>query len=355
MTVPVFWRWWAAAVACLVSAMSVAAARTGAAESHPPRLPQQLSETGLFSDVASLTVDPRHRAFSPQYPLWTDSAQKRRWVSLPTGTTIDVRDIDAWSFPTGTRFWKEFSFGGQRVETRMLVKSSAGWEFGSYAWNDAQTDAALAPPTGIPNLVEVANGKRHSVPSVEDCRACHDSNRTEVLGFTALQLSDDRDAEALHAEPLGEGMLTLRDLVAEQRLQPARPELVSTPPRIPAASPRSRAALGYLSTNCGACHNTDSSLASLGLTFRQPAYSGGLAVVSPSLKRRTKWDRPGAVPETTVVVDHSALEQSALLLRMRSRRPASQMPPLGTVLPDHDAIDVMTRWVREDLSSETDR
>ena len=343
-----FCRTCSAAVVCLALAMSLASARTGASASSPPRPPQWLSETGLFSNVASLTVDPRHRAFSPQYPLWSDAAQKRRWVSLPAGTTIDVSDIDAWDFPAGTRFWKEFSFGGRRVETRMLVKSSdTAWSFASYVWNEGQTDAELAPSSGLRNVADIAPGKTHSIPSVEDCRACHDSARTEILGFTALQLSDDRDTGAPHAEPLGNDMLTLRGLVDEGRLHPARPELVSTPPRIPSASPRERAALGYLSTNCGSCHNTSSSLASLKLTFRQPAYDGGLAVVGASLGRRTKWDRPGAVPETTTVIDRATPEHGALLFRMRSRRSTSQMPPLGTVLPDHAAIDLVTQWARE--------
>ena len=348
MTTPVFCRTCSAVMLCLALAMSIASARTGATASWPSHLPQRLSETGLFSDVASLTVDPRHRAFSPQYPLWTDAAQKRRWVSLPAGTTIDVSDVDAWDFPAGTRFWKEFSFGGRRVETRLLVKSSdTAWRFASYLWNEAQTDADLAPSSGLRNVAEVAPGKQHSIPSVEDCRACHDSARTEILGFTALQLSDDRDTGAPHAEPLANGMLTLRGLVDERLLYPARPELVSTPPRIPSASPRERSALGYLSTNCGSCHNASGSLASLRLTFRQPAYGGGLVVIGPSLERKTKWDRPGAVPETTTVIDRAMPERGALIFRMRSRRPTSQMPPLGTVLPDRAAIDLVNQWAHE--------
>src|SRR5215204_7713958 len=45
----------------------------------PRKPPQALQETGLYSDFAALEVDPRHLAFSPQYPLWTDGAAKRRW------------------------------------------------------------------------------------------------------------------------------------------------------------------------------------------------------------------------------------------------------------------------------------
>jgi hypothetical protein len=348
-----FWRSCAAGAVCLASMATIAASGAGSAASasQPGPVPSRLSETGLYSDASSLAVDPRHLGFSPQYPLWTDGAHKRRWVSLPAGAAIDITDIDAWSFPVGTRFWKEFSFGGRRVETRMLVKSSqTDWQFASYVWNDAQTDAVLAPASGLPGVAEIAPGKKHSIPSVDDCRACHDSRRTEVLGFSALQLSDDRDEHAIHGEPLREGMVTLRTLLADKRLQPSRSELLSAPPRIPAASSRERAVLGYLSTNCGACHNPDSTLASLKLVFKQPAYGGGLSIVREGLARRTKWDRPGAAPETTSVIDPAVPEHSALLYRMRSRRPASQMPPLGSVTLDAAAVDQVTVWVREELS-----
>jgi hypothetical protein len=38
-----------------------------------------------------------------------------------------------------------------------------------------------------------------------------------------------------------------------------------------------------------------------------------------------------------------------MLYRMKSRRPSSQMPPLGTVVPDRDAIEALTIWIKEDL------
>lgn len=43
-------------------------------------------------------------------------------------------------------------------------------------------------------------------------------------------------------------------------------------------------------------------------------------------------------------------DASAMLARMRSRRPSSQMPPLGTVLRDDKAIDAVTKWIAEDLA-----
>src|SRR5829696_1631928 len=175
---------------------AAAASETGATAPVAPRL---LSQTGLYSDAAALKIDERNRPFSPQYPLWSDGAGKRRWVRLPAGSQIDVADLEKWELPVGTRFWKEFSFNGRKIETRFLWRTGRErWVVASYAWNNAQTDAELASESGVAGIAEIAAAKRHSIPPVSECRSCHDSSRTEILGFTALQLSDDRDPNALH-------------------------------------------------------------------------------------------------------------------------------------------------------------
>ena len=45
-----------------------------------------------------------------------------------------------------------------------------------------------------------AAGKSHTIPGVNDCKACHQGGRSEVLGFGLIQLSPDRDPGALHAD-----------------------------------------------------------------------------------------------------------------------------------------------------------
>ena len=59
----------------------------------------------------------------------------------------------------------------------------------------------------------------------------------------------------------------------------------------------------------------------------------------------TRWQMPGLPDGQTVLVKSGAPDLSALLVRMRSRSPSSQMPPLGTVVRDHQAVDVLTRWI----------
>jgi hypothetical protein len=332
------------AAALFVSIVRATAAETGAA----PVAPRFLSETGLYANAAKLKIDARNRTFSPQYPLWSDGATKRRWVRLPEGSRINVADLATWELPVGTKFWKEFSFNGRKVETRFLWQTRKGhWVFASYAWNDAQTDAELASESGIANIAEIDNGKRHSIPSVSECRACHDSKRTEILGFTALQLSTDRDPNALHAETLTGDMVTLKTLLDENLMRPRRPELVANPPRIAAASPITRTALGYLSANCGNCHNRDSSIASLGLDLLQnPSAS---APECSAVGKRGHWVVPEA-PEESRIINPGHPESSALIRRVNSRRPISQMPPIGTVVVDRAAVDLLTKWVQDGTS-----
>ena len=176
------------------------AARLAASERSTP-LPQRLSDTGLYVAGSVTTVRADNIAFAPQYPLWSDGTSKRRWIYLPPGTAIDASRIDAWEFPVGTRLWKEFSYD-RRVETRFIERLADGsWRFAAYVWNEAGTDAVLAAEDGAVLPISAAPGGRYTVPSRNDCLACHEGAPVPVLGFSALQLSPDRDPLAPHAEP----------------------------------------------------------------------------------------------------------------------------------------------------------
>lgn len=286
--------------------------------------------------------------FAPQYPLWTDGADKRRWVRLPAGARIDVSNPDVWRFPRGTTFWKEFSWNGHKVETRMIRHTAKGeWLFAAYRWNDEQTDAVLVPEAGVRGAYEVRAGRRHSIPGVADCLACHGSSPGVVLGFNALQLSDDRDPMSPHAEMLHSSMLTLSALVREKRLQPARREWVTQPPRIHTEDPVARAAMGYLSGNCGGCHNASGPLARLGFTLRHEV-AGAPSAPDPVLATASLTMSRFAVPGVegpARVLEPGHPERSALVHRMASRQPATQMPPLGTVIVDSAAVVLVARWI----------
>jgi mono/diheme cytochrome c family protein len=76
----------------------------------------------------------------------------------------------------------------------------------------------------------------------------------------------------------------------------------------------------------------------------------GDAVAEALVARATRWRVPGVPEGSSVAVDPAAPHHSALLARMRSRRPSSQMPPLGTAVRDEAAIEAITRWIATDLA-----
>jgi hypothetical protein len=312
-----------------------------------------LGRTGLYSDYAAKTIDPGNLPYSPQYPLWSDGASKRRWIYLPPGTSIDASDSDVWAFPVGTKVWKEFSFHGRKVETRLIEKTGTDqWQFAAYAWNDDESKAVLVPPRGLKKVAEIEPGLRHDIPSVSDCQACHVNARTEILGFSALQLSSDRDPAAPHAEPAAAGMVTLDILIAKGLIRAFPPAWRERPLRIEAPTPAGRAALGYLHANCGNCHNPAGTLDVINLLLRHSVAPGatGEPALQTAVDKHGRFHIPGMMPDETFLIHPGDPNHSTALYRIATRNPFRQMPALATKLVDADAVDLIRRWIQNDLA-----
>jgi len=246
------------------------------------RAPAHLSETGL--DAAG--VQP----YTPAFPLWSDGADKRRWIWLPPGARIDTANPDEWGFPVGTKLWKEFRVGGRRVETRLLWRLPDGWLAVPYAWRADGRDADL-----VLDGVRDARGTDHDIPSARACVGCHGGHASFVLGFSAIQLAPSLDAFA-------------------DRLT------VPIPP-----SPPAPAALGYLHANCGSCHHGNRPPSATWLA-PPPSFDAYLRVGDPTASTRIA----PIVP--------------ALLERMTGRR--RRMPPIATKHPDPAGIAALRAWRR---------
>jgi mono/diheme cytochrome c family protein len=315
--------------------------------------PASLRETGLYSDWNAKTVAPGKLRFSPQYPLWTDGAIKTRWMELPAGTFVDASDPDVWQFPVGTRFWKEFRFS-RRSETRFIEHTAEGWKYAAYAWNEDESEALLAPERGLPGDVVMRGGLRHDIPSRSDCRSCHEGSPSRILGFSALQLSADRDPNAPHAEPISNDGITLRTLMARGLVRGLPASLADGAPRIEAKSPTERAALGYLHGNCAHCHTLSGELASLKFSLQYPlaaplaAHPPGLATTFSQISKFVppSWDAPG----DRMVAGEP--DRSVLALRMASRNPVAAMPPLGSRIVDDEAVALIRRWIAEEIGTD---
>lgn len=305
----------AVAGACSDPAMP---ASPDAAPVQPRALPATLSRTGLYADFESKTLAATVIEFAPRNILWSDAADKRRWIQLPAGATIDSSSMDHWNFPVGTKWFKEFSLGGKRLETRLIwrVADTGDREqdtlFGSYVWDDSETEATFEKD-GAVNL----RGTQHDAPSADACWKCHIGEPGRALGFSALQLPD------LSALPL------------------------SDPPAAGTTYGAPNAALGYLHANCGHCHNpSGSAWATSGMVLRLDV--GERDVATSQVYRTTvgvpleNWLNHGY---TNRIVAGDP-DTSALLYRMTQRTMTIQMPPIATELSDPTGIDLVRTWIQ---------
>jgi hypothetical protein len=289
---------------------------------------QHLSETGLFTDIASLAVDPSAIPFEPGFKLWSDGATKRRWIRLPPGTKIDTSDMDHWVFPIGTQFWKEFSLNGVLLETRLVEHYGTGPEdywMGAFVWNADQTEADFAPD-GQQNIA----GTMHDAPAQKDCGDCHRGDVGRVLGFSAIQLSAATNGPDLHS-------LNAAHLLSNAPAAGGYPL---------GADPATTAALGYLHANCGHCHNLHGAAwPDTQMVLRSVVADTGLdtsAVYQSLVNVPLQYWKGGAI---TVRVAPGQPDQSAVIARMSARGNNDQMPPLATEVVDSTGLATVSAWI----------
>lgn len=298
------------------------------------RLPCLLSETGLYRADVSTLAEGVH-AYSPRYQLWSDGAEKKRWISLPVGTQIDTADMDYWSFPAGTKLWKEFTRDGVRVETRLLQKQSSGaWYAVAYQWRADQKEA-----DAVPNGVRNASGTPHDVPNGDDCLTCHSQMPDKALGFSALQLS--------HAAEAAGGALewTLDTLI--------RDDLLTAPPAqsftVPGAA-LDQDFFGYLHANCGHCHNpkgTANQQTGLDLWLKVADLAGPItasSVYQGIFDRDIVW-LDAEHPNAPKRIAPGSLPDSAMYQRFVEKGHTWSMPPLGTEVVDPAAKKLFEDWI----------
>jgi len=302
-------------------------------DAAPDASPPSLADEGLFLDIASQTLDPGVLEYAPAYPLWSDGAEKQRWIKLPPGGTIDTSDMDHWRFPAGTKFFKQFrSATGTQLETRVITRFGADpgqVELRAYVWNAAGTDAFWTP-AGAQNV----NGTAHDVPDQSTCYFCHEGQPHYVLGFQAVQLSHPGPGVTL-------GALAQAGLLSDP---PPPGEEYPVP-----GNPVQSAALGYLHANCGHCHNPEG-YPTRTFNIDMDLFVTTAAALGP-VELTPSWTTVNAPlvhfvepPYLTRVVPRDP-EASALFHRLSSRGTEAQMPPVATELVDADGQAAITAWI----------
>jgi len=300
--------------------------------------PSTLVETGLYCDIATYTVAPGLRPFRPRFELWSDGGEKSRWIQLPAGSKIDTTDPNHWSFPVGTKVWKEFKYLGKRVETRLIHRYGPGptdFLLAAYQWNANETAATLVDPTGVPNAAPTTGGAEpltHDIPATAQCNTCHGYLPERLLGFGAIQLSHSL------------GGTNIASLVQDN--------VLTVPPEaggytVP-GDDVDQAALGYLHANCGNCH-TDVR----GPTF--PRFKTRLLVGNTTVASTDVFKTAVNIPHTWVGAGGSGVglyriqggnaTLSELYYRISVRGSLAQMPPIATKVAHTEGRAALEAWI----------
>ncbi len=282
-----------------------------------------LSETALYANIGTKELNSDVELFVPQFKLWTDGAEKKRYIRLPENTQIDTSDMDAWVFPVGTELYKEFSRDGRRLETRLLRKDSAeAWTMVAYVWNEDESDAVLS-------LLGEANANRssHDVPNVFDCAWCHGAVE-RPLGFSAIQLSHD-----------GVG-LTMSRLIERN--------LLTAPPSVPITLPGDdldHQVLGALHANCGGCHSDEGAQSDLPLRLALRTDELDRVSSTPAYVSAVGQQIDRAIAGLTYYVFPRRPDDSLIWVRMSNRGSDVQMPPVGTEQQDTNTLQALEAWI----------
>lgn len=328
-----------------VLSLSGSIARLERDQSRSAGFPLRLSETGCFSSLSPLVPSPALVPYDVNSPLWSDGADKDRYLYLPPGRKIRFRATSAWEFPAGAVLVKHFSAetwesGAPRrrhLETRFLVKREAGFAYYTYRWNDAETEAMWIGGAQKRRLELHESGEgvpyEYHYPSPVECRACHTTAAGEALGVSTAQMNhaeagggnqldrlSSRGAFAAGSYPGTESLPFLVDYRA-----------ISHPPGLRARS--------FLHSQCAHCHRPDNPSAQSPMDLRHDTSLSAMRIcdVVPGHGDLGIGDARLLAPGDP--------DRSVLWARAARLDPRYRMPPLSTSRLDQAGLGALRDWI----------
>jgi uncharacterized repeat protein (TIGR03806 family) len=310
---------------------------------NPNELPRLLSKTGIFRSLRDLTPETGVRSYDVNVPLWSDGAQKRRWLVLPQDSPIGFVNRGPWKFPPGTVIVKHFEMPAGKgksarwLETRLLVVDRRGLGYGvTYKWRADRSDAELLAE-GLTEDFELNGQKRTWIyPSRTDCLVCHTPSSGFVLGVNTRQLNHAVSDAEKPAENL---------LMAWDRFGLFRPAIgngkIDGFERLAALadteSSLEHRVRSYLDANCAQCHRPGGARPEFDARFETP------------LSKQKLVNAPLASSDLGVsgvkLIAPGDTARSMVYLRMARREDVFNMPPLATQKADQEALKVFKEWI----------
>lgn len=321
----------------------------GPAPIGAPGFPKVLSQAGAFADLDSLTPASGILPYDIRVPLWSDGASKRRWVSVPEGTTIGFSDDEHFDIPAGAVFVKHFEMAlderfperRRRLETRVWVAARADAQYGvTYKWNSEQTDAELLIASETEDLTIIgADGEQRTqpyfYPGPADCQTCHNAQAGFVLGIRAAQLNRDIRYR-LDRPPIDQLSAWSEWGLIDRRIDVS---ISAQTPRLPLVADEEASledrVRSYWAGNCAMCH--------AGADGVVPGWD---ARFSTALDDQGIFEPPkNPSGPGTRLIEPGSPDQSLIYLRGDTADVPLRMPPLGRNRIDDAYVDLLGRWI----------
>ncbi|MEM7665746.1 MAG: SO2930 family diheme c-type cytochrome [Pseudomonadota bacterium] len=298
-------------------------------------MPRTLSDFGFFADGPSQKPVPHVYPYELNTPLYSDGADKLRFVYRAAGTRFEPgegNDAEGLlTLPVGTALIKTFAFGEgaerRLIETRVLLHRADGWLALPYRWNEEQTEATLALAGGrLPITTPQGEEISYRIPNKNQCKTCHSKDGEVVpIGPKARNLSREWLAQMVDAGHLS-----------------AMPESADT---LPNWSNRDGAdtdslARAYLDVNCAHCHQPGGGASNSGLDLRwEQDDPHAIGIRKPPVAAGR-----GAGGHAVSIAPGDP-DASIMIYRMSSTEPGVAMPELGKGTVDAEGVAVLREWI----------
>ncbi len=300
-------------------------------EQTPGTMAPLLSATGCANTTNPTLPAAAMIPYQVQNQLWSDGADKERYLAVPDNQKIGLATNGDFLFPVGSVLMKHFKLGDKFIETRLFTRGALGWQGFSYEWRDDQTDANLLTDAKEKTI----DGIQWQYPSPGQCLICHTEVANFSLGLETAQLNSAMQYPASgitanQLDTLAHIQLFSSSLTTQQKTE----KLFSLTD--PAASLAQRAR-SYLHSNCAGCHSPNGPTpTNLDLRFATT-----LAATNACNSQPLVGDL-GIANARLIVPGEPA--RSIVLERMK-RRDSDQMPPLATHVVDATAVQVVSDWI----------
>jgi len=315
----------------------------------------KLSEYGFFEgDLKKLTPVAGVIPYTINTALFSNYAEKLRFIKVPAGAAGVYNDSIAFALPVGTvlikNFYYPFDFrkpdkGRVILETRLLVHLEQGWEAWPYIWNDEQTEAFYDPAGETKTISYIdAAGKKitspYAIPNKNQCKGCHIRGQEMLpIGPNARQLNRSVQYNGAEKYQL--------DYWVDAGILDRVPADHATIPKLavwddPSSGSLNSRARAYLDANCGHCHSRVGPASTSGLFLDIHEKESNHLGVN---KAPVAAGRGAGNLQFDIVPGEP--HQSILTFRMKTVDPAIAMPEIGREQIHKEGVALIEEWIKK--------